>query len=133
MPAPVPRPEAFISYARADRERVLAVADHLQRAGVSAWLDRDRIEGGTRWAEEIVRGIRGSKALLLMCSDAAMRSRAVRQEVQLAWRYDLAYLPLLLERTDYPEQLQFFLEGCQWIELLDHHGERTSGFVESRR
>src|SRR4051812_21066354 len=89
--------EVFISYASADRSRVLPVADQLRLAGVPAWFDRSRIEGGMRWAEEIVRGIQGAKALLLMCSDAAMRSRAVRQEVQLAWRYDLAYLPLLLE------------------------------------
>ena len=48
-----------------------------------------------------------------------MRSRAVAQEIQLAWKYQLSYLPLLLERTCFPEQFEFFLEGCQWIEMLD--------------
>jgi hypothetical protein len=117
-------PEVFISYASSDRGRVLAITEQLRSAGVGLWLDRAKIGPGTRWAEEIVRGIRDCKVLMLMCSDAAMRSRAVRQEVQLAWKYELAYLPVLLEPTHFPEQLQFFLEGCQWVEVLDHPPER---------
>jgi hypothetical protein len=126
MPAPVSvaHPEAFISYASRDRARVLPIADQLQSAGVRAWLDRNRIDGGMVWAEEIVRGIKSCKAMLLMCSDAAMRSRAVKQEIQLAWKYELAYLPLLLEQTHFPEQLQFFLEGCQWIEVMEKPAEQ---------
>jgi hypothetical protein len=121
MPTPLTsaNSEAFISYASRDRARVLPIADQLQSAGVRAWLDRNRIDGGMVWAEEIVRGIKSCKAMLLMCSDAAMRSRAVKQEIQLAWKYELAYLPLLLEETHFPEQLQFFLEGCQWIEVME--------------
>jgi len=112
--------QVFVSYASRDRQRVFLVNDHLESAGIRSWLDRKRIDGGTIWAEEIVKGIRTSKVLVLMCSDAAMRSRAVKQEIQLAWKYELAYLPLLLEATHFPEQMEFFLEGCQWIELLDH-------------
>jgi hypothetical protein len=120
-------PEVFVSYASGDRGRVLPILDRLQTAGVRCWLDRREIEGGMRWADAIVRGIRNCKVLMLMCSDAALRSRAVRQEIQLAWRYERAYLPVLLERTQFPEQLQFFLEGCQWIELIDLPAEQWFG------
>jgi hypothetical protein len=54
-----------------------------------------------------------------MCSDASLRSKNVKQEIQLAWKYDRPYLPLLLEPTNFPEQLQYWLEGWQWIEVLD--------------
>jgi TIR domain len=112
-------PEVFVSYASHDRERVMTVASNLRSHEVSLWLDQHRIVGGASWAREIVQAIRSCKVLLLMCSDAAMRSRAVAQEIQLAWKYQLGYLPLLLERTSFPEQVEFFLEGCQWIEVLD--------------
>jgi hypothetical protein len=112
-------PEVFISYASRDRVRVKMIADLLRALDVHLWLDYHRLAGGTRWAEEIVHAIKACKVLLLMCSDAAMRSRAVSQEIQLAWKYELNYLPLLLEQTNFPEQLEFFLEGCQWIEALD--------------
>jgi hypothetical protein len=120
MKAPTtPAHDVFISYASRDRERVTAIADQLQLHGVRLWLDHRRVAGGAGWAREIVRAIKACKALLLMCSDAAMRSRAVAQEIQLAWKYRLSYLPLLLEQTSFPEQLEFFLEGCQWIETRD--------------
>jgi len=102
----------------------MAMVRSLQLHEVSLWVDERRISGGASWAREIVQGIRWCKVLLLMCSNAAMRSRAVTQEIQLAWKYQLRYLPLLLERTSFPEQVEFFLEGCQWIEVLDRPMER---------
>jgi TIR domain len=117
-------PEVFVSYASHDRERVMTVVRSLQSHEVSLWLDQDRMSGGMSWAQQIVQAIRSCKVLLLMCSNAAMRSRAVAQEIQMAWKYQLSYLPLFLERTSFPEQVEFFLEGCQWIEVLDRPVER---------
>src|SRR5215469_6516819 len=97
----------------------MAMVRSLQLHEVSLWVDERRISGGASWARELVQGIRWCKVLLLMCSNAAMRSRAVAQEIQLAWKYQLKYLPLLLERTSFPEQIEFFLAGHQWIEILD--------------
>jgi hypothetical protein len=116
--------EVFISYARQDGPRVEPIVARLEAAGVRVWLDRESITGGAAWAAEIVRGIKGCKLLILMCTDAAMRSRAVQQEIQLAWKYQRPYLPLLLEPTKFPEQLEFFLEGCQWIEVQGDPAER---------
>jgi hypothetical protein len=117
-------PEVFISYASRDRKNVTFIVDILKITDVSLWIDHRRLEGGKKWAQEIVRAIKKCKLIMLMCSDAAMRSRAVSQEIQLAWKYELNYLPLLLERTSFPEQLEFFLEGCQWVEVLDRPPDR---------
>jgi len=123
VPASVPactdpdRAEVFISYASVDRERVLPIADRLGAAGVSVWLDRRKIEGATFWAEEIVRGIKACKVVLLMCSDASMRSWAVKQEIQLAGERQKALLPVILNPCSYPEQIEFFLAGRHWIEV----------------
>src|SRR6266540_3541935 len=86
MPNPS-APEVFINYASRDSDRVLPIADQLQGASVSLWLDRHKIPGGSNYGPEIVRGIKGCKVLMLICSDAALRSRNVKQEIQLAWKY----------------------------------------------
>ena len=112
-------PEVFISYATADLERVEVIAGQLSLAGVSVWLDRHKIEGATRWAEEIVRGIKACKLMLLMCSDASMRSWAVKQEIQLAGECRKSFLPIILEQTNFPDQMRFFLAGWTWIEVLE--------------
>ena len=111
--------DVFVSYAGDDSDVVLPLVDRLESHGVAIWVDRRRITGGMTWAQEIVRAIRRCKVLLLMCSDAALRSRAVAQEIQLAWKYRLAYIPVLLHPTAYTEQLEFFLEGSQWIGVYD--------------
>jgi hypothetical protein len=112
--------EVFISYASRNRERVVQIAGHLESAGVTIWRDQNEILGGENYGPKIVHGIKTCKVLLLVCTDASMRSRNVKQEIQLAWHYGRPYLPLLGEPIDsYPEQVQYWLEGWQWIEVLD--------------
>lgn len=115
------RPPAyvFVSYASADRERVVPVVEALRSAGIGVWIDQQDITGGTRYGSEISEGIRGCSALALMCSDASLTSRNVRQEIMLAWKYQRPYLPLLLEPTSFPQDVEYWLEGSQWIEVLD--------------
>ncbi len=107
----------FLSYAAADRERALAVADALQDAGVPVWIDRRGIGGGELWAAEITAAIRNCAALALLCTSTSVRSRNVRQEVQLAWDHDRPILPLLLEPVQFPDEIAYFLQGRQWIEV----------------
>lgn len=111
--------EVFISYASHDRPVVLRIAEHLEAAGVKVWMDRSNIEGGAKWAEEIVTAIEAAPVVVLMCTDASMRSWAVKQEIQLAGESRKPLLPIILERTSFPAQMKFFLAGLQWIEVLD--------------
>jgi pimeloyl-ACP methyl ester carboxylesterase len=109
----------FVSYSSHDRERALQVVRELQAADLRVWLDQQAIAGGRSWGREIVHGIRDCAVHVVLCSNAAMQSRNVLQEVQLAWKYERPYLPLLLERTTVPENVEYWLEGWQWVELLD--------------
>src|SRR5438132_9554742 len=96
-PSEHPVPYVFLSYASTDRERALHIADLIEANGISVWLDRKSITGGTSWSAEIVRGIRECAALIVACSVAAMASPNVHQEIQLAWEARRPILPLLLE------------------------------------
>ncbi len=120
QPGSPPLPEVFISYARHDYDKVRRITDKLAAIGVNFWLDQQEIEGGANFAVTIARGIKQSRVVILMCSNAALRSRNVNQEIMLAWKYARPYLPLLLEPLSFPEQVEYFLEGCQWIEVLDN-------------
>lgn len=113
------RTAVFISYASEDSVRVREITARLTSAGARVWLDREKLAGGSVWAEELVRAIKKSSVVMLMCSDAAMRSWAVKQEIQVAGEAGKILLPVLLEHTNYPAQLEFFLAGRQWIEVLD--------------
>jgi hypothetical protein len=80
-------PEIFVSYASLDRSRVAEVIRPIADAGGRFWWDQQDILGGDNYGPRIVEGIKASKALLLCCTAASMRSRNVKQEIQLAWKY----------------------------------------------
>ncbi|MGA7672803.1 MAG: AAA family ATPase, partial [Nitrolancea sp.] len=115
MPEP---PYVFISYASADRERVLAVVDRLEVAGVKTWIDRDGIHGGENYGQIITAAIKDAALMVVMASDAALVSRNVRQELALGWRFEKTYLPLLLDPVTVPDEVAYWLEAAQWIEVL---------------
>lgn len=114
------RPYVFISYASADRELALPIVDALRDAGVACWIDQHGIEGGANWGLRIAEAIEGCAAFVLMSSAASLASRNVRQEIALAWKYSRPYLPLLLDTTPIPKEIEYWLEAAQWIEVLDH-------------
>lgn len=114
----------FLSYASPDREQALAVANALDTVGIHVWLDRRAIVGGELWAQAIAEGIAGCAAFVVLCSDAAMRSHNVRQELQLAWHHRRPILPLLLASVEYPSDRAYFLHGWQWVNLLNRPQER---------
>ena len=119
-------PYLFVSYASADRERVLPIVARLEAAGVKTWVDRDGIHGGANYALEIAEAIEHAAALLLFCSPASLASRNVKQELALAWRFERPYLPLLLDLVEIPKDVAYWLEGSQWIELLELAGVRAA-------
>ncbi|CAA9527430.1 MAG: hypothetical protein AVDCRST_MAG73-519 [uncultured Thermomicrobiales bacterium] len=112
-------PRVFVSYASGDRDQARSVVAVLERVGVRAWIDVAGIAGGQSYGPEIVAAIRGCAALVLLCSEASLASRNVRQEVALAWKHGRLILPLLLEPAVIPDELAYWLEAAQWVEVLD--------------
>ena len=92
-----------------------------KQAGVKTWIDREGIHGGANYAQVINDAIQGSAALLL-CRLTGLACRPVtssrRSPSAGAMRSPI--LPLLLEPVTIPGELAYWLEGSQWIEVLDH-------------
>ena len=116
-------PYIFLSYASADREWALHIADRLEGQGLSVWTDLHSIAGGASWSAEIVRGIKGCTALVVLCSPASMASPNVHRELNLGVVENRPILPLLLERVALPDEVRYALAGRQWVEILDQTDE----------
>jgi non-specific serine/threonine protein kinase len=109
----------FVSYASADLERVERITAALERVGLRVWVDRSGIPGGASYGGEIVAAIRDCRVLILCCSESGFSSRNVRQEIALAWKHERPIVPLLLDPVAIPDELAYWLEAAQWIEVLD--------------
>tara|TARA_B100000530_G_scaffold299526_1_gene219827 strand:+ start:235 stop:669 length:435 start_codon:yes stop_codon:yes gene_type:complete len=117
--------EIFISYARADRDRVQPLVERLREAGVTYWLDEGNIQGATLWGKEIVEAIRNAKVLVLFATEASFESKNVAKEVAIASEWEKPILPVYLERVQVPDTLHYQLAGIQHVELFAEQEEEA--------
>ena len=117
--------EIFISYARADRDRVLPLVERLREAGVTYWLDEGNIQGATLWGKEIVEAIRNAKVLVLFATETSFKSKNVAKEVAIASEWQKPILPVYLERVQVPDTLHYQLAGIQHVEFFAEQEEEA--------
>jgi hypothetical protein len=107
-PSPQPRPQVahgkrsmvFLSYVREDRERVEAIARHLEKRGLRVWWDRD-IAPGQAWDDVASRALDESAAVVVCWSEASVRSRWVTTEAEEGLRRGIL-VPVLLDDVSPP-------------------------------
>ena len=126
----------FLSYAREDAAKAKALATCLERAGQSVWWDR-HIHGGSEFAGEIEQALRSADVVIVLWSEASMRSAWVRDEAAEG-RDSGRLVPLLLDGSAPPlgfRQLQSIsIAGWSgrgnppaWAEIRAAIGARTAG------
>lgn len=116
--APAPPGIVFISYAHVDNAAVQPVVSAVKDAGRDVWIDKGGINPGENWAGEIVRGIKGARGVMVMCSPSAFESDHIKREVYLADRYKKPMLPVFIADAQPPEDFEYFFAGVQWLELF---------------
>ncbi len=116
--APMMPTALFISYAHADNATVEPVVRAVKSAGREVWMDKGGIQPGENWAGEIVRGIKSSRGVMILCSPNAFESDHIKREVYLADRYKKPMLPVFIAEAQPPEDFEYFFAGVQWLELF---------------
>ncbi len=128
--------QVFISYASRDRERVMPLADRLQAAGASVWIDQRGIDPASLWFQEIVEAIDRCTILLLIASPASFASDNVVKELALAAARKKPILPLFLEPVAVPPTVEYLIAGIQHLELFrgrdDENFARLLAVLEQR-
>ncbi len=87
--------DIFISYSRRDQEFVTRLASDLNARIAGVWFDQSAIQAGEKWHDEIMEGIQGCKAFILVLSPDAMESRYVREEVNKALELGRRIFPVI--------------------------------------
>jgi hypothetical protein len=94
--------DAFLSYARSDRDMVAPVHDALNACGLDVWMDERRLSPDLPWREEVVAGIRGARAVIVAVTPRSRSSQACRQELTIARVERKPLLALILEAAEPP-------------------------------
>ncbi|MHA7871259.1 MAG: TIR domain-containing protein [Hyphococcus sp.] len=105
--------DIFISYARADRQRIEKLAAALEAEGYSVWWDRE-IAGGAEFSAVIEQELAAAKTVIVGWSAQSLGSHWVRDEADYA-RGENKMLPLSLDGSLPPL-------GFRQIHALDFSG-----------
>src|SRR5271169_3878558 len=101
--------DVFVSYSHADKPLALAACAALEQARIPCWIAPRDIEPGSTWSEAITEAIPASKAMLLVFSAHANKSRQILREVELAFDSDLIVVPLRVENVMPEKGLKYYL------------------------
>jgi hypothetical protein len=111
-------PQVFISYSRQDGQAVDQLARQIEQLGYVIWIDRQST-GSQRYAAPIVRAIRTSRLVALMCSRNAFASDHVIREVYVAGDFKKPFIAFQLDPTDFPDEVLYFVSGFPRITVAD--------------
>ncbi len=90
----------FISYKTEDRAYAIIVRDQLRAWGYETWMDVDRLEPGAYWANDIDHALKTAAAVVAITTPAALASRNVTNEWDMAIVKGIPFIPLLHEKCD---------------------------------
>jgi hypothetical protein len=92
----------FLSYARADAEIALRLANDLIAAGASVWVDQYDIHPAQRWDRAVEDAVRGCEGMIVVLSPRSTSSQNVADEVSVAIDSGKAIIPVLIEACTLP-------------------------------
>jgi len=118
----------FLSHSTRDMESALRICSHLEGGGIICWMAPRDIRPGSDWAESIMRGIAGARAMILLLTPNSNTSAQVRREVEHAVNAEIPIIPVILEGVEPSMALRYYISAHQWI---DASGGLTDSFLST--
>ena len=115
--------QIFVSYSHQDAQTVEQLVKQIEQLGYGVWIDREA-KGSQRYAAPIVRAIRTSRLVALMCSQNAFTSDHVVREVYVAGDYKKPFITFELDSTQFPDEILYFISGFPRIPVASMDPQR---------
>jgi WD40 repeat protein len=109
--------DAFISYRRIplDTAFVDQLEQDLTARGLRVWVDREKIEAASDWAQRIDRGINASKAFVFVITPESARSMECLHELDQAVELHKLIVPVVLREVADRHELPDTLTRPNWV------------------
>jgi hypothetical protein len=111
----------FLSHAHEDTKFVNLLARMLNFHGIEYWYSAQSLEGGDRYASQIISAVSDADRLLVTISRSAIKSQWVAEEVRtfLRVRPNGTIVPLLLENVSREEMKALNIDQFQYINFSE--------------
>lgn len=102
----------FVCYAHADSDSVYSDLVQLHGKHIHIWYD-EGIPAGSSWRSEIAAAIKGATKFLFYISESSLASDHCLREVDYALNNDIEIIPVYLDDTCLPGELELVLNRVQ--------------------
>ncbi len=127
--------DVFLSYSSKDKNWADATCAVLERHGIRCWIAPRDITPGDDWGAAIIKGINGSRMMVLIFSGHANASAQVRREVERAISRGMSVLPVRVENVLPKGALEYALGITHWLDAftppIERHLESIARSVQT--
>jgi len=110
--------DIFISYSRKDKHKVIPFVNQLENAiGNRCWIDKDGIESGSKFEDEIINAIDKCKILIFMHSENSLVSEWTKREVLYAEGEGKIIIPVLVDGNSLKGWYKFHFGNVDFVIL----------------
>ncbi len=106
----------FVSHASKDAELAQRICELLEARGIRCWIAPRDIVPGHDYGEEIIRGIEGTVATVLILSENANTSTFVKKEIERAVSKSKPVFPVRVREVMPGPGLELFVSSAHWID-----------------
>jgi len=108
----------FISHASKNFRLADDIRSRLEALEIPCWIAPRNIPIGGSYGEQIATAIKDCSAVLLVLTEEANASKAVANELELAFRNQKVIVPLRVKPVEPADQLAFFVSNAQWVDAF---------------
>lgn len=123
----------FLSHTSKNADTMLDMAQFLENKNIQCWYFQRDILAGEQYNVKIVRAIKEVEILLVLMTEAVGDSIYIPKEIQRAFEYNKVIIPIRLDTSPVPENVEFFLCNEQWVDLTEFEDlEEGFSFLHQR-
>lgn len=108
--------DVFICYSRRDNELVRTIFDRLNRKEIYCFSDFESLIGSNS-QEALVQAIKNAKSFLFICTPNSVQSAWAIKELLFAYKSGKNIIPVIVDGTELPNELEILLYSIQYINL----------------
>lgn len=130
----------FISYKSEEFDYADRIRTEFEQNGVLCWMAPESIGGGSSYAAEIPKAIRGCDAFVLILSKKSQESVWVKSEVDMAKNMGKLILPFVIEKMNLNDEMTLYLNNVQqlfaykdWNHTLNNMIDQVCEVLDAQR
>ena len=110
--------DVFISFSSKDKTTADAVCAALEHRRIRCWIAPRDVVPGRPYAESIMEGLKGAKALVLVLSSSSNVSPNVLREIENAVQLNILLIPFRIDAVQLSTVFEYYLKPVHWIDAL---------------